>query len=164
MWHDLTWSSPLCGSSGSPSSIGRGVLAHGVIAASQECWTGLFPGLESPIFSKLINALRKEGADRVRRGRPWSLPLGDRVLLVAVYWRTDLTLRQLGPLFRISKSAAGRIIDHPVPRPAVHHRERGQTDNANPEAAIHITSINNLAKPIRTRPRPPGEEPELMRK
>jgi hypothetical protein len=34
-----------------------------------------------------------------------------------------------------------------------------ETLNANPEAAIHITSINNLAKRRRTRPRPPGEEP-----
>jgi hypothetical protein len=34
-----------------------------------------------------------------------------------------------------------------------------ETRNASPEAAIHITSINNLAKRIRTRPRPPGEEP-----
>jgi hypothetical protein len=34
-----------------------------------------------------------------------------------------------------------------------------ETLYASPEAAIHITSINNLAKRIRTRPRPPGEEP-----
>lgn len=101
-----------------------------MIAASEESWTGSFSGLEPQIFSKLINALRKEGADRVRRGRPWSLPLEDRVLLVAAYWRTDLTLRQLGPLFRISKSAAGRIIDHPVPRPALHRRERGPNSRA----------------------------------
>ncbi|MEU9028691.1 transposase family protein [Streptomyces sp. NPDC048383] len=41
--------------------------------------------------------LRREGADSVRKGRRWSLPLEDRVLLVAVYWRTHLTMRQLGP-------------------------------------------------------------------
>jgi hypothetical protein len=34
------------------------------------------------------------------------------VLLVAAYWRTNLTLRQLAPLFGVSKSAADRIIDH----------------------------------------------------
>jgi hypothetical protein len=39
-------------------------------------------------FSKLITALRREGADPVRKGRQWSLPLEDRVLLVAAYWRT----------------------------------------------------------------------------
>nr|WP_155073433.1 hypothetical protein [Streptomyces taklimakanensis] len=48
-------------------------------------------------FGRLITALRREGADPVRRGRPWSLPLQDRVLLVAAYWRTNLTLRRLAP-------------------------------------------------------------------
>jgi hypothetical protein len=37
------------------------------------------------------------------------------VLLVAVYHRTNLTLRQVAPLFGISKSAAGRVADHLVP-------------------------------------------------
>ena len=49
-------------------------------------------------FGKLVSALRCEGADPARKGRPWSLPLQDRVLLVAAYWRTNLTLRQLAPL------------------------------------------------------------------
>lgn len=40
------------------------------------------------------------------------LPLEDRVLLLAAYWRTNLTLRQLAPSFGVSKSAADRIIDH----------------------------------------------------
>ena len=44
-------------------------------------------------------------------GRPWSLELPDRVLLVAVYWRTNLTMRQLGPLFGISHSAVHCVID-----------------------------------------------------
>jgi hypothetical protein len=35
------------------------------------------------------------------KGQPWSLPLEDRVLLVAAYWRTNLTLRQLAPLFGV---------------------------------------------------------------
>jgi hypothetical protein len=33
------------------------------------------------------------------------------VLLVAAYWRTNLTMRQLAPLFGVSKSAADRIIN-----------------------------------------------------
>lgn len=33
-------------------------------------------------------------------------------MLVSAYWRTNLTMRQLGPLFGISKSAADRVIDH----------------------------------------------------
>jgi hypothetical protein len=68
--------------------------------------------------------LRREGADRTRRGRPWSLPLEDRVLLVAAYWRTNLTLRQLAPLFGISKSSADRIIDHIGPLLALKQRQR----------------------------------------
>ncbi|MEU2058010.1 helix-turn-helix domain-containing protein [Streptomyces bungoensis] len=63
-------------------------------------------------FAKLITALRREGADPVREGRPWSLQLEDRVLLVAAYRRTNLTLRRLAPLFGISKSAADWIVDH----------------------------------------------------
>ena len=34
------------------------------------------------------------------------------MLLVAAYWRTNLTLRQLAPLFGVSKSSAERIVGH----------------------------------------------------
>ncbi|XVV38306.1 transposase [Streptomyces sp. CA-100214] len=95
-----------------------------VITASQPSWIGPFTGLSPRCFSKLVNALRREGANAVRRGRPWSLPLEDRVLLVAAYWRTNLTLRQLAPLFGISKSAAGRIIDRLAPLLALRPRLR----------------------------------------
>ena len=71
-----------------------------------------------------MTALRREGADPVRKGRPWSLPLEDRVLLVAAYWRTNLTLRQLAPLFGVSKSAANRVIDHLGPSLALQQRRR----------------------------------------
>jgi hypothetical protein len=46
------------------------------------------------------------------------------VLLAAAYWRTNLTLRQLAPLFGISKSAADRIVDHTGPLLAMHQRQR----------------------------------------
>ncbi len=65
----------------------------GVITASEPSWISPFTGLSPRQFSKLISALRREGADPVRKGRPWSLPLEDRVLLVAAYWRTNLTVR-----------------------------------------------------------------------
>ncbi|MGC0387643.1 hypothetical protein RKD33_007860 [Streptomyces sp. SAI-129] len=55
----------------------------GVITASDPAWIPPFSGLSPRHFGKLITALRCEGADPVRRGRPWSLPLEDRVLLVA---------------------------------------------------------------------------------
>src|SRR5689334_8895955 len=68
--------------------------------------------------------LRREGVDAPRAGRPWSLTLEDRVLLVAAYWRTNLTLRQLAPLFGVSKSAADRITDHTGPLLALKQRQR----------------------------------------
>ena len=99
-----------------------------VITASKPSWIGPFTGLSPRQFGKLITALRREGTAPVRRGRPWSLPLEDRVLLVAAYWRTNLTLRQLGPLFGISKSAAGRIMDHLAPSLALQPRKRFRRD------------------------------------
>lgn len=59
-------------------------------------------GMSPRQFGKLVTALQRQGVDPVRQGRPWSLPLEDRVLLVAAYWRTNLPLRQLAPLHRYS--------------------------------------------------------------
>ncbi|CAL9332978.1 hypothetical protein SUDANB176_00107 [Streptomyces sp. enrichment culture] len=94
----------------------------GVITASEPSWTGPFTGLSPRQFNELITALRREGAGPVRRGRPWSLPLQDRTLLVAAYWRTNLTLRRLAPLFGAWKPAADRIVDHLGPALALQHR------------------------------------------
>jgi hypothetical protein len=80
------------------------------------------------VFAKLVRRLAREGADATRPGRPWSLPLADRVLLVAAYWRTNLTLRQLAPLFGISKSAADRIISDLGPKFALRPRKRFAPD------------------------------------
>jgi hypothetical protein len=95
-----------------------------VITASVSSWIAPFSGLSPRCFGKLVTVVRRETADERRRGRPWSLPLEDRVLLVAAYWRTNLTLRQLAPLFGISKSAANRIIDHLGPKIALRPRKR----------------------------------------
>jgi hypothetical protein len=104
------------------------ILSWGVITASEPSWIAPFTGLSPRQFGKLITALRREGADSVRKGRPWSLALEDRVLLVAAYWRTNLTLRQLAPLFGVSKSAADRIIDHLGPKLALQPRKRFRKD------------------------------------
>jgi hypothetical protein len=86
--------------------------------------------LSSRQFGKLITALRREGAGPVRK----DLPLEDRVLLVAAYWRTNLTLRQLAPRFRVSKSAADRIIDHLGPSLALQQRKRFRKDTRSSSA------------------------------
>ncbi|GGT47927.1 hypothetical protein GCM10010271_60340 [Streptomyces kurssanovii] len=49
-------------------------------------------------------------------------------MLVAAYWGTNLTMRQLAPLFRVSKSAADRIIDHLGPMLALQPRKRFAMD------------------------------------
>lgn len=99
-----------------------------MITASEPSWIAPFTGLSPRCFGKLMTVVRREFADEPRRGRPWSLPLEDRVLLVAAYWRTNLTLRQLAPLFGVSKSAADRIIDHLGPRLALQPRKRFAKD------------------------------------
>ncbi|RSM94061.1 IS5/IS1182 family transposase [Streptomyces sp. WAC 01325] len=99
-----------------------------VITAAEPCWIAPYTGLSPRVFGKLVTYLRREGSDAPGRGRPWKLPLEDRVLLVAAYWRTNLTLRQLAPLFGASKSAADRIVDHLSPLLALQPRERFRKD------------------------------------
>lgn len=84
---------------------------------------------EPALLRQTGDRLHREGADTVRRGRPSSLPLEDRVLLVAAYWRTNLTLGQLAPLFGISKSAADRIIDRLAPLLVLRRRRRLRKDS-----------------------------------
>ncbi|GAA2437354.1 hypothetical protein GCM10010191_60260 [Actinomadura vinacea] len=85
-----------------------------VITAAQQEWIGPFTGLSPRQFRELVRVVAERGGTQIadrRPGRQWALPLSDRVLLVAVYWRTNLTLRQVGPLFGISHAAAHRVVD-----------------------------------------------------
>ncbi len=54
-------------------------------------------------------------------------PLADRVLLVASYWRTNLTPAPTGTAVRGATSAADRIIDHLGPALAPQQRKRFRT-------------------------------------
>jgi hypothetical protein len=67
----------------------------GVISAADEMIVELFSGLSARQFAKLVRQLRREGAEPPLKGRPWKLAFEDRVLLVAAYWRTNLTIRQI---------------------------------------------------------------------
>ncbi|PRH79229.1 IS5/IS1182 family transposase [Streptomyces solincola] len=99
-----------------------------VITASEPSWITPFAGLSPRCFGKLLTTLRRHGADVVHQGRPSSPPLEDRVLLVTAYWRTNLTLRQLAPLFGVSKSTTGRVINHLGPLLALPPRKRFAKD------------------------------------
>ncbi|MFD9444722.1 transposase family protein [Streptomyces sp. NPDC060006] len=81
----------------------------GVLSAEQ-VRVETFTGLRLRQFSRLLKTVRERGGNGTMQGRPWSLPLAERVLLVAVYYRTNLTMRQLGPLFGVSSSAVCRVI------------------------------------------------------
>lgn len=79
----------------------------GVISAADEMIVELFSGLSARQFAKLVRQLRREGAEPPLKGRPWKLAFEGRVLLVAAYWRTNLTIRQIAALFGTSKVEGG---------------------------------------------------------
>jgi hypothetical protein len=82
----------------------------------------LFTGLSARQFRRLVTVVARRGGQVIADGRPgrqWCLPLPERVLLVAVYYRTNLTMRQVAPLFGITDSAAWRIIDRLAPHLAL---------------------------------------------
>jgi hypothetical protein len=94
------------------------VVDHGVeqtIRSDQPQWIPVFTGLSERQFRRLVGIVARRGGQQAGAGRRWGLSLADRVLLIAVYYRTNLTLRQVAPLFGVSKSAAGRIVDHLAP-------------------------------------------------
>ncbi|MCM3298332.1 transposase family protein [Streptomyces pseudogriseolus] len=89
--------------------------------------------------------VRDRGGNGTLRGRPWCLPLAERVLVVAVYYRTNLTMRQLGPLFGIPSSTVCRVIQglgpllalEPVSRPG--------------DAADRLWIVDGTLVPVRDR-------------
>jgi hypothetical protein len=99
-----------------------------VISAAEKSWIEPFTGLAPCTLGRLIRSLERSGADAPRPGHPWGLALADRVLLVAAYWRTNLTVRQLAPLFGVSKSTAARVIADLGPRLALRPRQRFAAD------------------------------------
>ncbi|GAA3775574.1 hypothetical protein GCM10022225_74420 [Plantactinospora mayteni] len=67
-----------------------------VISAGRPEWIFPFTGLQPVQFRRLVRLIARRGGDAIADGRPgrqWSLDLPDRVLLVATYWRTNLTMR-----------------------------------------------------------------------
>ncbi|WP_406841506.1 transposase family protein (plasmid) [Streptomyces sp. AHU1] len=81
----------------------------GVLRA-ERVWVETFAGLRVTQFARLLRVVRERGGDGTLRGRPWSLPLAERVLMVAVYYRTNLTMRRLGPLFGVFSSTVCRAV------------------------------------------------------
>ncbi len=116
----------------------------GVLSA-ERVWVDTFTGLHVLQFARLLKVVRERGGDGTLRGRPWSLPLAERVLVVAVYYRTNLTMRQLGPLFGVSSSTVGRIIQRMGPllalEPVFHPAD----------AAARLWIVDGTLVPVRDR-------------
>jgi Helix-turn-helix of DDE superfamily endonuclease len=117
-----------------------------VISAARPEWIHPFTGRKPAQFRRLVRVVGQRGGDQVADGRPgrqWALDLPDRVLLVAVYWRTNLTMRQLGPLFGVSHSAAHRVIDTLGPLLALAPVRRRRVDQ--------VTIVDGTLIPTRDR-------------
>ena len=67
----------------------------------------LATGLSGPQLAIVISSLHTSAR---RRGRPWTLSLEQRTRMTCVGLRTNLTVRELGVVFAISKSQAHRIL------------------------------------------------------
>jgi biotin-(acetyl-CoA carboxylase) ligase len=76
-------------------------------------WVETFTGLRMDCFGRLPG--RERGGEGCGWGRPWRLALAERVLLVAVYCRTNLPMRQLAPLSGASSAAVCRVIQRLAP-------------------------------------------------
>jgi hypothetical protein len=86
-----------------------------VISADRPEWMPVVTGLSVRVFRTLVQVVAHRGGEQTGSGRRWGMSLTDRVLLVAVYYRTNVTFRQVALLFGISESAAGRVVDHLAP-------------------------------------------------
>lgn len=75
----------------------------------------MFTGLSVGQFQELVRIVAGRGGEQTGVGRRWGLPLAERVLLTVVYYRTNLTVRQIALLFGISKSAANRVVEQVAP-------------------------------------------------
>ncbi|MYY82064.1 MULTISPECIES: transposase family protein [unclassified Streptomyces] len=116
----------------------------GVLRANR-VWVETFTGLRIEQLGRLMKAVWERGGNGTLRGRPWSLPLAERVLVVAAYYRTNLTMRQLGPLFRRSSSTVCRVIQKLGPLLALEPLTRPA------DAADRLWSVDGTLAPVRDR-------------
>ncbi|MEU6195949.1 transposase family protein [Streptomyces sp. NPDC047061] len=116
----------------------------GVLRA-ERVWVETFTGLRVTQFSGLLKVVRKRGGSGTLRGRPWALPLAERVLMVAVYYPTNLTMRQLGPLFGVSSSTVCRVVQRLGPLLALEPVSRTA------DAADRLWIVDGTLIPVRDR-------------
>ncbi|MFC5745390.1 helix-turn-helix domain-containing protein [Actinomadura rugatobispora] len=113
----------------------------------------LFTGSPPDEFTEIVTGLERAVGEEVADGLPgrqWSLPLADRVLLVAVYYRTDATVRQLGAMFGVTRPAAGRVLARLGPllalQPLPQRRMRIEKVLITPEGVAFVTDDARAGK------------------
>ncbi|MEV5646313.1 transposase family protein, partial [Streptomyces flaveolus] len=116
----------------------------GVLRA-ERVWVETFTRLRTDQFGRLLKAVRERGGEGCGWGRPWRLPLAERVLLVAVYYRTNLTMRQLAPLFGISPATVCRVIQRLGPLLAL------EPARACADATDRLWIVDGTLVPVRDR-------------
>ncbi|MFD4359565.1 MULTISPECIES: IS5/IS1182 family transposase [Streptomyces] len=116
----------------------------GVLKA-EPLWVETFSGLRMRQFERLLKVVRERGGNGPGGGRPWCLPLADRVLLVAVYYRTNLTMRQLAPLFGCSPATVCRVIQRLGPLLAIEPATRSA------DATDRLWIVDGTLVPVRDR-------------
>ncbi|MET9418296.1 transposase family protein, partial [Streptomyces klenkii] len=117
----------------------------GGVLKAQPLWVETFTGLRMRQFEGLLRVVRERGGNGPGGGRPWCLPLADRVLLVAVYYRTNLTMRQLAPLFGVSPAAVCWVIQRLRPLLALEPASRPA------DAADRLWIVDGTLVPVRDR-------------
>ncbi|MZE54919.1 transposase [Streptomyces sp. SID5770] len=117
----------------------------GGVLRAEPVWVETITGLRMDRFAKLVKVVKERGGNGPGGGRPWCLPLSDRVLLVAVYCRTNLTMRQLAPLFGISPATVCRVIRRLRPLPALERAPRPVVDTE------RLWGVDGTLIPVRDR-------------
>ncbi|MET9648337.1 transposase family protein [Streptomyces syringium] len=115
------------------------------VLRDEALWVETFTGLRMRQFERLLKVVRKRGGNGPGGGRPWCLPLADRVLLVAVYYRTNLTMRQLAPLFGCSPATVCRVVQRLRPLLAIEPATRPA------DAVDRLWIVDGTLIPVRDR-------------
>ncbi len=112
---------------------------------AETLWVETFTGLRMDRFVKLVKVVRERGGNGPGGDRPWALPLAERVLWVAVYYRTNLTMRRLAPLFGVCPATVCRDIHRLRPLPALEPTPRPLADTG------RLWIVDGTPAPVRDR-------------
>jgi hypothetical protein len=116
-------------------------------------WLAL-TGLTAHQFRNVLTLIGHK-AGPPTRGRPWSMPLPVRVLLLLIHLRTNLTTPALAALFNTSQSTVDRVIAHLVPvlanaiGPDIHDSGGGPWIIDGTLIPVHDQSITAISKNYR---------------